>query len=103
MPRDKQGWRVAPAPDGRGTPDEHKPRPPYRRRRFWLFVAAVLAINWILVLVGRPTGDAKATPTALFSTEVPSFWDDPTLTRLLQANHVQVNAKNPNAGPSVLV
>ena len=39
MPRDKQGWRVAPAPDGRGTPDEHKPRPPHRLRGFWLFVA----------------------------------------------------------------
>jgi hypothetical protein len=30
MPRDKQGWRVAPAPDGRGTPEEHKPTPPHR-------------------------------------------------------------------------
>jgi hypothetical protein len=30
LPRDKQGWRVAPAPDGRGTPEEHQPRPPHR-------------------------------------------------------------------------
>ena len=28
MPQDKGGWRVAPAPDGRGTPDEHKPSAP---------------------------------------------------------------------------
>lgn len=30
MPQDKRGWRVAPAPDGRGMPEEHKPRPPHR-------------------------------------------------------------------------
>jgi cell division protease FtsH len=146
IPRDQRGWRVAPAPDGRGTPDEHKPRPPYRMRRFWLVVAGLLAVNWILVLathpggqprvkvaftpyfvsqvqagnvrslsstgdtitgtftskVRYPTGDAKATPTTLFSTEVPSFWDGATLTRLLQSNHVQVNARNPNPGSSVL-
>src|SRR4051794_38899102 len=146
IPRDHRGWRVAPAPDGRGTPDEHKPRPPYRMRRFWLVVAGLLAVNWILVVAAHPGGqprvkvaftpyfvsqvqagnvrslsstgdtitgtfaskvryptrDTKATPTTLFSTEVPSFWDDATLTRLLQSNHVQVNARNPNPGSSVL-
>ena len=43
MPRDKRGWRVAPAPDGRGMPDEHKPPPPHRWRGFWIFAALVLA------------------------------------------------------------
>ncbi len=26
MPRDDGGWRVAPAPDGRGMPEQHRPR-----------------------------------------------------------------------------
>ena len=118
MPRDKQGWRVAPAPDGRGTPEEHKPTPPHRQRWFWIFLIGVLALNWLSVLMFRAAGeprvkvpfspyflqqlqagevrsisskgatiegtfatklrytpsDQKATPTTLFSTQVPSFW-----------------------------
>ena len=54
MPRDQRGWRVAPAPDGRGTPDEHKPPPPHRLRGFWLFFVALLALNWIFVLLFQP-------------------------------------------------
>jgi cell division protease FtsH len=54
MPRDKHGWRVAPAPDGRGMPDQHKPRPPHRMRGFWIFVVALLALNWLSVLFFRP-------------------------------------------------
>ena len=54
MPRDKRGWRVAPAPDGRGMPDEHKPRPPHRLRGFWIFVLVLLAINWLSVLMFQP-------------------------------------------------
>jgi cell division protease FtsH len=146
MPRDKQGWRVAPAPDGRGTPDEHKPPPPHRLRVFWIFVLVLLAINWLSVLLVQPTtqprvkipfspfflnevqaGQVKsisskadtidgtfttkvryppnsttATPTTLFSTQVPSFWNDNALTALLQKEGVQVNAQNPNPGTSVL-
>jgi hypothetical protein len=30
LPRDKQGWGVAPAPDGRGTPDQSRRTPPHR-------------------------------------------------------------------------
>jgi cell division protease FtsH len=55
MPRDQQGWRVAPAPDGRGMPDQHKPRPPHRLRGFWIFVLVLLAINWLSVLVFNPS------------------------------------------------
>ncbi len=55
MPRDQQGWRVAPAPDGRGMPDEHKPRPPHRLRGFWIFVLVLLAVNWLSVLVFQPS------------------------------------------------
>ena len=45
MPRDKRGWHVVPAPDGRGTPQEDKPRPPHRWRGFWIS-SGDLALNW---------------------------------------------------------
>ncbi|HUA03910.1 MAG TPA: ATP-dependent zinc metalloprotease FtsH [Solirubrobacteraceae bacterium] len=146
MKRDRGGWRVAPAPDGRGTPDEHKPTPPHRLRGFWLFFLALLALNWVLVLIGQPgseprvkvpfspyflnqvhngqvksissksgaidgtfkskvkypANDEKATPTDLFSTQVPSFWNTNDLTTELQAQGVEVNAQNPNPGTSLI-
>jgi cell division protease FtsH len=145
MPQDEQGWRVAPAPDGRGMPEKHRPRPPHRLRGFWIFVLVLLALNWISVLVAQPgsqsrvtvpfspyflnevnagqvksittTGDtiqgtfttkhryppndANATPTTLFKTQVPTFWDNASLTQLLHSKDVQVNAKAPQ-GTSVL-
>jgi cell division protease FtsH len=146
LPQDKGRWRVAPAPDGRGMPDEHKPPPPHRLRGFWIFVAVLLLINVLSVVVTRSSGEPrvkvpfspyflkqveagkvesissksdtiqgtfteklrfpadskKATPTTLFSTEVPTFWDNASLTKLLQAKGVQVNAQNPNPGTSLL-
>jgi cell division protease FtsH len=145
MPQDKGGWRVAPAPDGRGMPEEHKPRPPHRLRGFWIFVLALLAVNWISVLLAQPSGQPRvkipfspfflsevqagqvksisskadtingtftskvryppgaksATPTTLFSTQVPVFWNNNALTALLQQHNVQVNAQNPNPGTPV--
>jgi cell division protease FtsH len=147
MPRDHQGWRVAPAPDGRGMPDQHKPRPPHRLRGFWIFVLVLLAINWLSVLVFNPStskprvkvpfspyflnqleagkiksissktgaiqgtfkseqkyppNDSKATPTTLFSTQVPTFWNTNELTTQLRNQGVEVNAQNPNTGTSLL-
>jgi cell division protease FtsH len=146
MARDKKGWHVAPAPDGRGTPDEHKPTPPHRWRGLWVFVLVLLAVNWISVLVVHPgtqprvevpfspyflkqldaghvksitstsgaiqgnwkvnlkypANDKKATPTKLFSTQIPEFWPHQALSQELQSHDVQVNAKNPQAGTSVL-
>jgi cell division protease FtsH len=146
MPRDERGWQVAPAPDGRGMPDQHKPSPPHRLRGFWIFVLVLLAVNWISVLafqppsqprvkvpfspyflqqvqaggvksisskgdtidgtftakVRYPPNNSKATPTTLFSTQVPTFWNNASLTTLLQSKGVQVNAQNPNPGTSVL-
>jgi cell division protease FtsH len=146
MPRDRRGWRVTPAPDGRGMPDEHKPTPPHRLRGFWLFFLLLLAVNWVLVLVSQPVGqprvtvpfspyflqqvqagkvssisstggaikgtfkekvrypanDSKATPTTLFATQVPSFWNTNQLTDELTSQGVQVNAKNPNPGTSLV-
>ena len=146
MPRDKRGWRVAPAPDGRGMPEEHKPTPPHRVRWFWILVLGLLAVNVLSVLTTRTSGqrrvkipfspyflqrvqggqvksisskadsiqgtfatevrypstDTRATPTRLFSTQVPAFWNDAALTQLLQSKDVEVNAQNPNPGTSVL-
>ncbi len=145
MPQDEQGWRVAPAPDGRGMPEQHRPRPPHRLRGFWIFVVVLLAANWLSVLIAQPgsqprvtvpfspyflnevnggqvksissndntidgtfstklrypPSDAKATPTTLFKTVVPSFWDHATLSKLLQSKGVQVNATAPG-GTSVV-
>jgi cell division protease FtsH len=146
MPQDKGGWRVAPAPDGRGMPEQNQPRPPHRFRGFWIFFLVLLAVNWILVLamqpggqqrvkvpfspyflnqveagqvksissksdtiqgtfkskVRYPTDDKNATPTTLFSTQVPAFWNNTSLTTLLEREGVEVNAQNPNPGTSLL-
>ena len=146
MARDEQGWRVAPAPDGRGTPERHLPRPPHRVRGFWIFVVALLAVNWISVLAFQPSAqprvkvpfspyflqqvqagevksisskgdtvqgtfatkvryppsDRKATPTTLFSTEVPTFWNNAALTQLLRSKDVQVNAQSTTKSTSLL-
>jgi cell division protease FtsH len=45
LPRDHRGWRVAPAPDGRGAPDPPTVKPPHRSRWFIWFVVALLAFN----------------------------------------------------------
>jgi cell division protease FtsH len=146
MPRDKQGWRVAPAPDGRGMPDEHKPPPPHRWRGLWIFFLVLLALNWLSVLVFQPSSepritvpfspyflnqvkdkqvssittksdaidgtfkskvtypanDKNATPTTLFATQIPSFWNSNELVSELESQGVTVNAKNPNPGTSLL-
>jgi cell division protease FtsH len=146
MPQDEGGWRVAPAPDGRGMPEKHKPRPPHRWRGFWIFFVVLLALNWVSVLIVGPGGqprvtvpfspyfiqqvqagnvksinstvdtiqgtftrklrypasDRKATPTTLFQTQVPTFWNNNQLTSLLRGHNVQVNAQQPSSGTSVL-
>jgi cell division protease FtsH len=67
MPRDKDGWRVAPAPDGRGMPDEHKPPPPHRLRGFWILVIALLAVNWLAVLLFQPSNGGQPRVKVPFS------------------------------------
>jgi cell division protease FtsH len=147
MPHDARGWRVAPAPDGRGMPDSPPKRAPHRTRGFALFALALLAVNLASVLffspagqprvkvpfspyfvsqveAGRvasiastgdsihgtfksavlyPTGDAKATATTLFATEVPAFWNNDQLTALLQAHDVQINAQSTTQATSLVV
>jgi cell division protease FtsH len=52
--------------------------------------------------VRYPAGDVQATPTTLFSTEVPTFWNTNQLSALLQAHHVQINARPATQPASVL-
>jgi cell division protease FtsH len=63
LPRDKRGWQVAPAPDGRGMPEHANPGPPpHRMRGFWYFVLALIALNWLSVLFFQPsTGEQRVT------------------------------------------
>jgi cell division protease FtsH len=148
MPRDKRGWHVAPAPDGRGMPEQAPSGPPaHRTRGFMWFVLALIAFNWLFVLLYEPgnsqprvtvsfspffleqvkdgevksisskgntiegtfksklhypTSDKKATPTTLFATEVPSFWNGSQLAALLQEKDVEVNAKSTTQTTSLL-
>jgi cell division protease FtsH len=148
MPRDKRGWQVSPAPDGRGMP-EHAPTgtPPHRMRGFWYFLLVLVALNWLSVLLfapkageqrvtvpfspyfleqvkggtvstisskgdtiqGKfkakqryPASDKKATPTKLFATQVPSFWNGSQLSALLQEKGVKINAESTSTSESLL-
>jgi cell division protease FtsH len=146
MPRDKRGWQVAPAPDGRGMPEQERPSPPpHRRPGFIWFVLALIALNWISVLALQPSGqprvtvpfspffldqvkttqvrsisttgntiegnfkaalrypNAKAKPTKLFKTEVPTFWNGSQLSALLQEKGVQIVAKSTRSSTPLLV
>ena len=49
-----------------------------------------------------PSGDAKATATTLFSTQVPTFWSNAELTDLLRTKGVQVNAQSTATSTSIL-
>jgi cell division protease FtsH len=145
LPRDKRGWQVAPAPDGRGTPPTSQ-RPMHRSRGFIYFIVALLAINWLSVLffepstqprvniefspyfvnqvkagrvasittkgdsvqgsfvakVTHPPGSNTSTPTKLFATQIPAFWNGSQLEALLSAHGVTVNAQSPTSSESLL-
>ncbi|HEX2703242.1 MAG TPA: ATP-dependent zinc metalloprotease FtsH, partial [Solirubrobacteraceae bacterium] len=143
--RDKRGWHVSPAPDGRGTPPRDQPRPPHRSRWFLWFVVALLALNWLSLLLVQPSGEQRvtvpfsvflrdlrggeiksisakadavqgtfakkvrypahsktATPTTLFATQVPTFWNNSQLSAELESKHVSIAATSPTTTESVL-
>ncbi|HEY4812258.1 MAG TPA: ATP-dependent zinc metalloprotease FtsH [Solirubrobacteraceae bacterium] len=153
LPRDKRGWQVSPAPDGRGMPEHANPPgpPPHRMRGFWYFVLALIALNWLSVLFFQPStgeervtvpfspffltqvkagrvetiaskgdtiqgkfktklrypekskkGKGKATPTKLFATQVPTFWNGAQLSALLQEKGVRINAESTTTSESLL-
>ena len=148
MPRDERGWHVAPAPDGRGSPEQTPSGPPpHRRPAFLWFVLVLVAVNWLSLLLFTPStgqprvtvpfkpfflqevqggqvksistkgdtiqgtfttklrypeNDKKATPTTLFATEIPTFWNDSQLTALLKEKNVEINAKPTSTSKSVL-
>ena len=148
LPRDKRGWHVSPAPDGRGMPEQAPAgKPPHRRPAFLYFVIALLAINWLSVLFFQPSsgeqrvtvpfspyfleqvkagkvssvntkGDTvqghfkeklryppsskDATPTKLFATQVPTFWNGGALSALLEEKAVEINAESTTTSRSLL-
>jgi cell division protease FtsH len=58
LPRDKRGWHVSPAPDGRGMPEQTPSGPPpHRRPAFLYFVIALLAINLLSVFFFQPSSE----------------------------------------------
>src|SRR5882762_5250579 len=62
LPRDKRGWQVAPALDGRGMPEQPPTGPPpHRRPRLLIFIVVLLAVNWLSVLVFQPGGKERVT------------------------------------------
>jgi cell division protease FtsH len=62
MPRDKRGWQVAPAPDGRGMPEQPPSGPPaHRRPGFLWFVLILLAFNFGSVLLFQPSSEPRVT------------------------------------------
>jgi cell division protease FtsH len=67
MPRDKRGWHVAPAPDGRGTPEQPGATPPHRRPWFLWFVLGLLAVNWLSLLLFQPSGNSEPRVTVPFN------------------------------------
>ncbi len=60
MPRDKRGWHVSPAPDGRGMPEQAPSKPPPHRRPWFLwFVFGLIALNWLSLLLFQPSPRAN--------------------------------------------
>jgi cell division protease FtsH len=141
-PPSHPGWRITPAPDGRGGKPPQGPR--QGRNQRWvlaLVVIALLAINlWVssqalspnprvqipylptfwtqlqnnnVASISSTSGAVQGTlrtavryhnqpSTINFSTQIPSFANNQQLFNELQKEHVTVNAKNPNQGPSFL-
>jgi cell division protease FtsH len=67
----KPGWRVHPAPDGRGKPPKKQPMIPFSPRRFITILAVLFLVNWALVQVFAPAKERIRVPyTPTFLKEV---------------------------------
>jgi cell division protease FtsH len=64
--KDKPGWRVHPAPDGRGAPPVKPPMLPFSGRRFVGILLLLLALNWIAVAVFAPPKERISVPYTPF-------------------------------------
>jgi cell division protease FtsH len=128
-------------------PEQAQGRPPHRRPGFLWFVLALIALNWVSVLLTQPSGQPRvtvpfspdflaqvqagqvssiatkgdsvqgtfktkqryppsskgATPTTLFATEIPTFWNGTQLSTLLREKGVRINAKSTSTSQSLLV
>jgi cell division protease FtsH len=60
--RDKPGWRVAPAPDGRGSDKPRQPMIPWSPRRFIVILIALFVLNWALVQIFAPAEEEIRVP-----------------------------------------
>ncbi len=67
----KPGWRVQPAPDGRGEPPKKQPMLPFSPRRFITILAVLFLVNWAIVQVFAPAKERIRVPyTPTFLTQV---------------------------------
>jgi cell division protease FtsH len=68
LPRDKRGWHVMPAPDGRGMPEQAPSgKPPHRTAGFLWFVLILISLNWLSVLLFAPSGTTEPRVTVPFN------------------------------------
>jgi cell division protease FtsH len=66
-----KGWRVQPAPDGRGAPPPEKPPMVPRSRAFLLFVLGLLAVNLLIsILTSGPTDRPRVPYQPFFVNQV---------------------------------
>ena len=71
-PRDQahpSGWRVDPAPDGRGAPPEPKPPMIPRSRMFLAILLGLLVVNVVLSFITRGPADRERVPYQPFFVE----------------------------------
>jgi cell division protease FtsH len=67
----KPGWRVSPAPDGRGAKPGRQPMIPWSPRRFLVILVSLLLLNWVLVQVFAPAEKEIRVPyTPTFLTQL---------------------------------
>ncbi|MGE5636856.1 MAG: ATP-dependent metallopeptidase FtsH/Yme1/Tma family protein, partial [Nocardioidaceae bacterium] len=68
-PADGPGWRVSPAPDGRGAPSKKPPMLPLRPGRFLAILALLLIVNYLVVAALAPQEDRVRVPYSPFFLE----------------------------------